>query len=215
VVALSIYASATGGGGGDSEEVSSTGDPITCISSGSDIYTVITVITGSENKKSLSLFMEVCNGFGIKAVFFMNTGYMADNKETVEKIYTEGHTVGLLCASTSDLTRSGFMKYLANRNDEFYSVTGRYPKYCYISGTPCRYASEVINAYGQYYISYSVFITASREQSIQSGYVAAVDLSDEDGVYAFARAVSEASGAKLKAVSMKEFIEKYESIQES
>lgn len=213
ISAVLIYVSAIGENSG-SEEAVPTGNPISYISGDCDIYTVVVVITGKESKNNISLFTEVCGGFGISAVFFMSTDYMDKNADIVEQIYSGGHTVGLLCDSTSNLTRSGFMKYLANRNDEFYSATGRYPKYCFISGTPCRYASEVISAYGQYYVSYSVEISGSRDQTIKSGYIAAVNLTDGDGVYAFARAVSQASGSKLRSVSMKEFMEKYESVRE-
>ncbi len=216
IIALTVYVYASAGGGGSGpEEAVPTGNPISYISGDCDIYTVIAVLCGDVSAKDITLFTEVCGGFGIDAVFFMSTDYMSKNSEIVKKIYSEGHTAGLLCESTSGLTRSGFMKYLANRNDEFYAVTGRYPKYCFISGTPCRYASEVINAYGQYYVSYSVEITGSRDQTIKNGYITAVNLAGGDGAYAFARAVSQAASVKLHAVSMKEFMIEYESIRES
>ncbi|MDD4124104.1 MAG: hypothetical protein PHW77_00025 [Eubacteriales bacterium] len=213
--ALTVYFSVVGEGNFDAEKTVPTGSPISYIAGDCDIFTVIAVITGNETKSNIMLFMEVCGGFNIDAVFFMSTEYMDKSGDIVEKIYSEGHTVGLLCNATSKLTRSGFMKFLANRNDEFYAQTGRYPKYCYITGTPCQYASEVINAYGQYYVSHSAEITENRDQVIKNGYIVAVDLTGNDGVYAFVRAVSQALDSKLKAVSMKEFMKEYESIHES
>ena len=213
IFALAVYFVASGEDG--IQDILPAANPISYIAEDCDIYTVIVILTGKETKNNINIFMEICGGFDIEAVFFMTTEYMDKNASLVEKIYSEGHTVGLVCRETSKLTRSGFMKYLARCNDEFYSLTGRYPKYCYIEGSPSPYAPEVINAYGQYYVSYGVEITREKDKQIKNGFIVAVNLTESDGSYAFARAVSGALEAKLKAVNMKEFIKTYEQLQES
>lgn len=213
ILALVVYFTAAGED--EDSKILPANNPISFIADNSDIYSVIAILKGKENQSNVNLFIEVCGGFGIDTVFFMTTEYMEENPKLIEKIYAEGHTVGLLCNNTAKLSRSAFMKYLANCNDSFYSLTGKYPKYCHVLGSPSPYAAEVINAYGQYYVSYGVEINAERNQSIKNGFVVAVDLSESDGVYAFARAVSAALENKLKAVSMKEFMIAYESVHES
>lgn len=214
-IALSVLVYALAGNGGSGSEDVSAGVPITCVSYNDKIYSVITVIINSASGKNITLFSEVCNGFGVSAVFFMDTAFIKKNTELVNNLLSSGHEIGLLLSDTSEYSRSGFMKFLANKNDEFFKSAGKYPKYCYISGKACKSAAEVINAYGQYYISYAAKIEKDKSDVIRGGIIAAVDLTDAENIYAFAREISAAMSKGLKPSAMKEFVKEYDILAES
>lgn len=181
------------------------------ITTGKSIFTSVILIDESTDEESIDLFMQICRGFGLKVTFFIDADKLEKVSGSINKLFAEGHTAGLYLTDSRKLSRSGFMKYLAECNDKFRTYTGKYPKYCVSDSNPNDYASEVIGAYGQYYIGFGFTPDNGGDARINRGDIVKADLSSEDGIYAFAKAVSQGLKDGLKAVGMKEYINEYES----
>ena len=188
--------------------------PVSRFDTDSEIYTVIAIADESTSLKTAAVFAQICRGLGIEPTFFGGTETIKRIKDVVGEIRDFRYEFGIICENTSGMTRSQMLKYLAQKNDDYYSVVGKHSICCYINGTNSRYASDVMASYGQYGISYSV-LAGEKGDFIRNGDIAAVKLSSETSVYDLVSLVTEAASKGLKAVPMKEYILEYESLSES
>ena len=188
--------------------------PISRLETDSPLYTVIGIADSDTSSKSLTLFGEICSGFGITPTVFAETGELKRIMNVFSEINGFDCDYGIICENTSGMTRSEFLTYLALLNDRFYGITGTHSLCCYINGTNSLYSLDVMASYGQYGVSYSVS-AGEKSSSLKKGDIVAVILSDEASVYGFASLASNGVLLGLNPVSMKEYIKEYEYLSES
>jgi len=98
------------------------------------------------------------------------------------------------------------MSYVADRNDEFFSQSGKYPKYVRVSGPSDGTVTQVLNAYGQYCISFEAVLTKGSTGTIKQGSIIDIGIIDGDTAYLLAGAVSEAIAASLTCIELDSFL---------
>ena len=206
LVALFVIAAAAASGNGDGDTVA-TLLPVTSAETEKKIYAVICdgLPSKGESEKALGIF----EGFGVKAVFFINADELEDDVKAVSDIIARGHSLGINCKGTSDMSKNEFLRWLARQNERFYEQTGRRPRYCLAQKDACRYAFEACLSYGQYCVAAACGIT-SGEEEIKKGDIVMCLVGSDGTLYAFVQAASAAAANGLKPAPLKELMREYE-----
>lgn len=180
--------------------------PIKAISTEEKIYTITATVTSEEEDENIEMLLSVCEGLGVNITFFTEADWIADNEELAAKMEKYG-TLGLLIEKNlSGKSRNSIMEYVADCNDEFFEESGKYPKYVRSSQQIDDTFTQVLNAYGQYCISYeSVLITGSTG-TITQGSIIDIGFIDDKTAYLLAGSVSEAIAASLTCIEIESFL---------
>lgn len=182
--------------------------PIKGISTQENIYTVTANLTGSEKDKDIELLLSVCNGLGIKVTFFVEPDWLNDNEDLASEIQKTSAIGLLINKNLNGKSRNSVMQYIAGCNDDFFAASGKYPKYVRISGTPDQNVTQVLNAYGQYCVSYQSALTEDTSAAIKKGCIADIGVINDKSGYILAQSVSAAIKNSLTCIEMEKFLYK-------
>jgi hypothetical protein len=121
------------------------------------VYSVTANITGDEKDTDIKLVSQVMKGLKSNITFFINTDWIKENKNLFSQLKKDGHSFGIIIENNRTyLSQSEAMTILANENSKFYEYTYIYPKMIRIEKDKSGKIAELINAFGQDYISSSV-----------------------------------------------------------
>ncbi|HAN20915.1 MAG: hypothetical protein A2Y15_02865 [Clostridiales bacterium GWF2_36_10] len=180
--------------------------PIKAISTEENIYTLTAVLTGDEKEEDIKMLLSVCEGLGIKITYFAEADWIDDNEELAIKIGKNGILGLRISKDLSGRRRNFVMEYIADRNDEFFEKSGKYAKYVRVENTPDQTLTQVLNAYGQYCISFESALTKGSTGTITKGKIIDIGYIDENTAYTLAQAVGEAIKNSLTCIEMEKFL---------
>ncbi|PKM61787.1 MAG: hypothetical protein CVU97_06735 [Firmicutes bacterium HGW-Firmicutes-21] len=180
--------------------------PIKAINTEEKIYTLTATLHGSEKAKDIELLLSVCEGLGVHITFFAEADWIKENKALVKKISKNG-TLGLyINKNLNGRNRSYVMEYIAARNDDFFEQSGKYPKHVRFSYIPDKTLTRVLNAYGQYCISYDMELTEEGMGAIIKGSIIDIGYIGAETAYLLAQAVGSAISNGLTCIKIGQFL---------
>lgn len=182
--------------------------PIKAISTEEKIYTLTAVLTGDEKDKDIELLLSICEGLGINMTFFAEADWIDDNEKLALKIGKKGFLGLLIDKNLNGKSRNNVMEYIADQNDLFFEQSGKYPKFVRVVEPPDKTFTQVLNAYGQYCISYEAALTVGSTGIITKGKIIDIGYIDKNTAYTLAQAVSEAIKNSLTCIEMEKFLYK-------
>lgn len=187
---------------GENEYKSDVYLPVQKIETESNVYSLTVDLSGGEPEKDVKLLSQVLKGFKTNATFFASTEWLKKNSELVEKIQNDGHSFGLIIDNgKSSMSRDETMYFLASENDRFFHVTSYYPSFVRIENDKSGKIPELLNAFGQKYISSSVTLSTSNFE-IKAGDIVSVVKIDSETPYYVAEFVVECSNNRFVPLSL-------------
>lgn len=176
--------------------------PVQKIETESNVYSLTINLSGGESEKDVKLLSQVLKGFKTKATFFTSTEWLEKNSALVEKIQNDGHYFGLIIDNgRSSMSRDETMYFLASENDRFFHVTSYYPSFVRIENDKSGKIPELLNAFGQKYVSSSITLSASNTE-IKAGDIVSVVKVDSETPYYVAEFVGKCSNSNYVPLSL-------------
>ena len=180
--------------------------PLYNIDTNKSVYTVTVDIHGEENINDVKLLSNVLKGMNVEATFFVTTDWIKKNDEIINKLSSDGHKFALQIIKEQDNnSRSDTMKFLANENDSFYNVCEYYPRYVRINCDNVGKIPELLNAFGQEYVSASHIF--SRElKIIKEGSIILIKNIVSETPYEIAEYIGYCTEKGYKSISLNELV---------
>ena len=180
--------------------------PINNVETNKSVYAITIDLSGEEKTQNVKLLSQVMKGLKVKGTFFVSADWIKKNQILFNKIKEDGHFFGLKISNNStNMTRSEAMYYLAAENDDFYRQSEIYPSVVRIEQDKSGKIPELINAFGQTYVSYSVILEDTSVQ-IDSGDIVFVEKINENTPYIVAEIIGKCSSNNLVSVSLNDLL---------
>ena len=180
--------------------------PIRAIYTEEKIYALTAIITGGEKDRDIELLLSVCEGLGVNVTFFTTPKWINSNKELAKRIARTG-TLGLLIdKNINGKSRSYCLEYIASRNDSFFESSGKYAKFVRFTYHPDQTVTRVLNAYGQYCISYDGELNDESMGKITKGSIVDIGVIDGNSAFLLAQAVGSAISESMTCIKLDSFL---------
>ncbi len=123
--------------------------PMDGVPTDASVCSVTVSLTGVENESSLKLFLSVCEGMKIRPCVFVSTEWISEHRDLLEEL--SNVDLGLLLdGKWNNRTKKKTMTLLAEENERFLSLTGKFPRYVRLKQEgPDETLSAILQSYGQ------------------------------------------------------------------
>ncbi len=180
--------------------------PVRAVYTEENIYAVTATLYGNEDEKDIELLLTVSEGLGVNITFFADADWAKHNRDIAKKLNKAASHGLFIDKKLNSKARSSVLEYIAKNNDLFFEQNGKYPKYVRFSYEPDQTLLRILNAYGQYCISYDVELLSEDMYIIQRGSIVDVGVIDDSTAYKLARAVSGAISNGMTCIGLESFL---------